>query len=146
MDVFPAFFPLKGAVVVIVGDGEGADAKARLLEGSPAEIRRVSGEAAFRPETYQGALLAFIADGEDADLKAAADLARAAGVLVNVTDRPALCDFTTPAVIDRGAWSQLSAPAAARRPWRPAFAMTLSRRCRRAQAAPPPCWPDFRDR
>jgi precorrin-2 dehydrogenase/sirohydrochlorin ferrochelatase len=102
LDVFPAFFPLKGAVVVIVGDGEGADAKARLLEGSPAEIRRVSGQDAFRPETYQGALLAFIADGDDGDLKAAADLARAAGVLVNVTDRPALCDFTTPAVIDRG--------------------------------------------
>lgn len=102
MDVFPAFFPLKGAVVVIVGDGEGAEAKARLLEGSPAEIRRVSGQDAFRPETYQGALLAFIADGDDSDLKAAADLARAAGALVNVTDRPALCDFTTPAVIDRG--------------------------------------------
>ena len=102
MDVFPAFFPLKGAVVIIVGDGEGAEAKARLLEGSPAEIRRVSGQDAFRPETYQGALLAFIADGDDSDLKAAADLARAAGALVNVTDRPALCDFTTPAVIDRG--------------------------------------------
>ena len=102
MDVFPAFFPLKGAVVVIVGDGEGAQAKARLFEGSPAEVKRIAFDAALKPETYQGALLAFIADGEDTAMKAAADAARAAGALVNVTDRPALCDFTTPAVIDRG--------------------------------------------
>ena len=55
MDVFPAFFPLKGAVVVIVGDGEGAEAKARLFEGSPAEVRRFSGNATLKPETYEGA-------------------------------------------------------------------------------------------
>ena len=102
MDVFPAFFPLKGALVVIAGDGEGAEAKARLFEGSPAQVRRVSGDAALNPETYEGALFAFIADAEDSALAAAAEVARAAGALVNVTDRPALCDFTTPAVIDRG--------------------------------------------
>lgn len=102
MDVFPAYVPLKGALVVIVGDGEGADAKARLFEGSPAAIRRVSGPAALQSQTYEGARLAFIADADDDSLKAAADAARAAGALVNVTDRPALCDFTTPAVIDRG--------------------------------------------
>mgnify|MGYP000007485582 CR=1 FL=1 len=102
MDVFPAFFPLKGAVVVVVGDGEGAEAKARLFEGSPAEVRRISAANAFQAETYQGALLVFIADDTDSAMKMAADLARAAGALVNVTDRPAMCDFTTPAVIDRG--------------------------------------------
>ncbi|MEI6440104.1 MAG: NAD(P)-dependent oxidoreductase [Alphaproteobacteria bacterium] len=102
MDVFPAFFPLKGAVVVIVGDGEGAEAKARLFEGSPAEVRRFSGDATLKPETYEGALFAFIADAEDSVLAEAAQAARAAGALVNVTDRPAMCDFTTPAVIDRG--------------------------------------------
>ena len=102
MDVCPAFFPLKGAVVVIVGDGEGAEAKARLFEGSPAEVRRFSGNATLKPETYEGALFAFIADAEDSVLAEAAQAARAAGALVNVTDRPAMCDFTTPAVIDRG--------------------------------------------
>jgi len=39
MDAFPAYFPLTGRTVVIVGDGEGAQAKVRLFEGSPAEIR-----------------------------------------------------------------------------------------------------------
>lgn len=102
MDAFPAFFPLAGARVVIAGSGEPAEAKARLFEGSPAEVVRVAGAQALLVETYQGAKLAFIADADTAFAEAAAAAARAAHVPVNVTDRPQLCDFTTPAVIDRG--------------------------------------------
>lgn len=102
MDAFPAYFPLAGKIVVIAGTGEAADAKARLFEGSPATLVRAEGDAALRPETYAGARLAFIADADDGFARAAATTARAAGVLVNVVDRPELCDFTTPAVIDRG--------------------------------------------
>ena len=46
MEAFPAFFPLNGARVVIAGDGEGADAKARLLASSPAKVERITGAAA----------------------------------------------------------------------------------------------------
>src|SRR5665213_1170712 len=92
MDAFPAFFPLAGATVVIAGAGEAADAKLRLFDGSPATVRRLAGAA-----------LAFVASSDDAFAEAAAGAARAAHVPVNVVDRPALCDFTTPAVIDRGA-------------------------------------------
>jgi precorrin-2 dehydrogenase/sirohydrochlorin ferrochelatase len=102
MDVFPAFYPLAGAVLVIAGSGEAAAAKARLFESSPATIRRLEGEPAFDPRSYTGALLAFVASSDDAFAEAAAAAARAAHVPVNVVDRPALCDFTTPAVIDRG--------------------------------------------
>jgi precorrin-2 dehydrogenase/sirohydrochlorin ferrochelatase len=102
MDAFPAFFPLSGKTVVISGAGEQADAKVRLFEGSPATIRRVDGAEALEPKAYAGAALAFIASADDAFAEAAAGAARAAGVPVNVVDRPALCDFTTPAVIDRG--------------------------------------------
>src|SRR6185312_17477893 len=49
-----------------------------------------------------GAALAFIASADDGFAEAAAGAARAAHVPVNVVDRPQLCDFTTPAVIDRG--------------------------------------------
>jgi len=102
VDAFPAFFPLAGATVVIAGDGAGAQAKARLFEGSPASVVRLTGDAAAAPQSYADATLIFI-DGED-DLFAQAALlaARSAGAPVNVIDRPALSDFNTPAVIDRG--------------------------------------------
>lgn len=102
MDAFPAFYPLSGKTVVIAGTGEAAEAKLRLFAGSPAQIRRLEGETALRPGSYDGAALAFIATDDDAFAEAAAGAARAAHVPVNVVDRPALCDFTTPALIDRG--------------------------------------------
>ncbi|THD51917.1 bifunctional precorrin-2 dehydrogenase/sirohydrochlorin ferrochelatase [Phenylobacterium sp.] len=102
MDAFPAFYPLSGKTVVVAGTGEAAEAKLRLFAGSPAIIRRLEGEAALKPDAYAGAALAFIATDDDAFAAAAAGAARAAHVPVNVVDRPALCDFTTPALIDRG--------------------------------------------
>ncbi|RAK59776.1 siroheme synthase [Phenylobacterium hankyongense] len=102
MDAFPAFFPLAGRTVVIAGAGEAAAVKARLFEGSPARIVRLEGDAALDASAYAGAALAFVASADDVFAEGAAAAARAAHVPVNVVDRPALCDFTTPAVIDRG--------------------------------------------
>jgi precorrin-2 dehydrogenase/sirohydrochlorin ferrochelatase len=102
MHAFPAFFPLEGAVIVVAGAGEGADAKARLFDGSPARLQRLTGESAFDAAAYQGAALAFIAHPDEAFCVAAAAAARKFGVPVNVVDRPQMCDFTTPAMIDRG--------------------------------------------
>lgn len=102
MDAFPAFFPLKGRSVAIAGEGEAADAKARLFGGSPATVVRLTGAVAIDPASYAGMTLAFIAGGDDGWALAAIAAARAAHVPVNAVDRPALCDFTTPAVIDRG--------------------------------------------
>jgi precorrin-2 dehydrogenase/sirohydrochlorin ferrochelatase len=103
MDAFPAFFPLSGRKVVIAGQGEGALAKARLFEGSPATVVRIDGQEALDPNAYAGAVLAFV-DSDDAEFcRFAAQAARMAGALVNVVDKPQFSDFTTPAVIDRGA-------------------------------------------
>jgi precorrin-2 dehydrogenase/sirohydrochlorin ferrochelatase len=102
LDSFPAYFPLAGRRVVIAGNGEAADNKARLFDGSPATLVRVDGHAAFLPGTYAGAVLAFVAGDDEVFLQAAASAARAARVLVNVVDKPAMSDFNTPAVIDRG--------------------------------------------
>lgn len=102
MDAFPAFFPLAGRTVAIAGEGEAADAKVRLFAGSPATLVRLTGEAALDSASYAGMALAFIAGDDEAWARSAAEAARAAHVPVNVVDRPALCDFTTPAVIDRG--------------------------------------------
>ncbi|MBO9710371.1 MAG: siroheme synthase [Caulobacter sp.] len=102
MDSFPAYFPLAGRKVVIAGRGEAAEAKARLFDGSPAALVRLDGPAAFLPGSYVGAVLAFVAGEDEVFLQAAAQAARAARVLVNVVDKPAMSDFNTPAVIDRG--------------------------------------------
>ena len=102
MEAFPAFFPLTGARVVIAGEGEGADAKARLLKGSPATVARLRGDAARAAESYAGAVIAFVASPRAEFCEAAARAARAAGTPVNVVDHPELCDFHTPAIVDRG--------------------------------------------
>src|SRR3546814_14222183 len=52
-------------------------------------------------EWQDGARLAFVALADEAEARAAAEALRARGLLVNVVDRPDLCDFTTPAIVDR---------------------------------------------
>ncbi len=87
----PLFVRLAGRPVILLGDGEAADAKRRLLERAGA---LVSGEDA-------PAALAIVAiDDEDEALAAVARL-KARGVLVNAVDRPDHCDFTLPAIVDR---------------------------------------------
>jgi precorrin-2 dehydrogenase/sirohydrochlorin ferrochelatase len=103
MDIFPAFYPLKGRRVVIAGDGEPAESKARLFAGSRAEIVRLVGDEALDPAAYAGAALIFIASWDETFAVAAAAAARTLGVPVNVVDRPAMSDFHTPAIVDRGA-------------------------------------------
>jgi siroheme synthase-like protein len=102
MDAFPAFFPLRGRRVVIAGQGEPAEARARLFAGSPAQLVRIDGQEALEPTAYQGAALAFIASHDEGFAREAAAAARAGGAMVNVFDRPALSDFHTPAIVDRG--------------------------------------------
>ncbi|WP_426167471.1 precorrin-2 dehydrogenase/sirohydrochlorin ferrochelatase family protein [Sandarakinorhabdus sp. DWP1-3-1] len=92
MDKLPIFLDVAGRDVIVVGDGEAAAAKARLVTAAGG---RVTDEAATQP------ILAFVAlDDEDAARAAAARL-RARGLLVNVVDRPALSDFLMGAIIDR---------------------------------------------
>jgi uroporphyrin-III C-methyltransferase/precorrin-2 dehydrogenase/sirohydrochlorin ferrochelatase len=92
MHQLPIFVNLTGRTVVLVGEGEAADAKARLIE-------RAGG--CIVPGWEQGATIAFIALDDEAAARAAATELRAHGLLVNVVDRPDLCDFTTPAIVDR---------------------------------------------
>ncbi len=92
MHQLPIFLNLKDQPVLVVGEGEAAEAKARL-------VTRAGGRIVAN--LADGPRLAFVAlDEEDAAATTAAEL-RAAGLLVNVVDSPHLCDFTTPAIIDR---------------------------------------------
>lgn len=103
MDVFPAFYPLAGRRIGLAGEGEGLEARRRLLGGSPAELVILDAGAALSPEAWAGLALGFIAHPDEGFSIQAANAARRAGAPVNVMDRPALCDFTVPALIDRGA-------------------------------------------
>ncbi|TCM17271.1 uroporphyrin-III C-methyltransferase/precorrin-2 dehydrogenase/sirohydrochlorin ferrochelatase [Novosphingobium sp. PhB165] len=92
----PLFHRVGGRPVVVLGVGEAAEAKRRLVERA--------GGVVFDDLAHgrdAGARLAFIAHEDDAAAEADALRARQAGMLVNVVDRPALCDFTAPAVLDR---------------------------------------------
>lgn len=104
MNSFPAFVPLAGRRVVIVGQGRETDEKAALFVGAPCELVRIPADAAaLEPEFYAGAALVFIGDCDTVFAEAARSAAKAGGaLLVNCVDRPALCDFYTPAIVDRG--------------------------------------------
>ena len=92
MQQLPIFVNLAGRQVILVGDGEPAEAKARL-------VRAAGGELVG--EDSADAVMAFVAIDDDAEALAAATRLRARGLLVNVVDRPELCDFTTPSILDR---------------------------------------------
>jgi len=116
---FPVFFSLEGRDVLVVGGGESAARKIRLIQKSGARIVVVapnvtdeiaalakSGALVWEQRTFKehdlaGRALAYGAsDTEPVDL-AVSILARRHGVPVNVVDRPDISDFITPAIVDR---------------------------------------------
>jgi uroporphyrin-III C-methyltransferase/precorrin-2 dehydrogenase/sirohydrochlorin ferrochelatase len=119
LNAFPVFMRVENRRVVIVGGGDEALAKARLIAQSSAVLRIVAAEpeealsvwsdangielvrAAYTPGHLAGAALVFAATGdEDFDRRVVAD-ARARGIPANAVDRPELCDFYTPALVNR---------------------------------------------
>ncbi|QGN54415.1 NAD(P)-dependent oxidoreductase [Novosphingobium sp. Gsoil 351] len=90
MHSLPLFHRIAGQPVIVLGEGAAAEAKARLVERAGGVIVG---------EDHACARLAFIAQPEP---EPAAARLRARGVLVNVADRPDLCDFTLPSVLERG--------------------------------------------
>lgn len=87
----PLLLRIAGRPVMLLGEGEAADAKRRLLERAGAVVVGDSEDAAI-------AVVAI--EDEDAALAAVVRL-KARGMLVNAVDRPEQCDFTLPAIVDR---------------------------------------------
>ncbi|NNC60656.1 MAG: siroheme synthase [Erythrobacter sp.] len=89
----PLFHRIDGKRVVVIGEGAMGEAKRRLVE-------RAGGIPCSEAEAHHAAL-AFVALEDDRASRAACQKLRALGLLVNVADRPDLCDFTTPSILDR---------------------------------------------
>ena len=90
MRSLPLFHRIAGQPIIVLGEGAMGEAKARLVE-------RAGGVVVG--EDDPDAQLAFITIESP---EAAVARLRARGVLVNVADRPELCDFTLPSVLERG--------------------------------------------
>ena len=92
----PLFHNIKGQRVLVLGQGEVAEPKRRLVERAGGiieddELRAID----------EGVRIALIAYEDAKACEVAAINLRCAGMLVNVVDRPELCDFTTPSILDR---------------------------------------------
>jgi uroporphyrin-III C-methyltransferase/precorrin-2 dehydrogenase/sirohydrochlorin ferrochelatase len=117
--VFPAFHKVASRPVLVVGNGAAAIAKVRLLLETQALIRVVADTPsnelldliashslehrarAFDAADLEDAVLVFAASGErerDAQVIAAA---RVRNIPANAVDIPELCDFYTPAIVNR---------------------------------------------
>ncbi|MGA9865313.1 MAG: bifunctional precorrin-2 dehydrogenase/sirohydrochlorin ferrochelatase, partial [Acetobacteraceae bacterium] len=95
---FPIFLDLAGRRALVVGDGPSAARKAASLREAGAEVAE---HTFYAPRLLDGCAIAIGADAPEADLAALSRDARARGIPVNIVDRPALCGFVTPAIVDR---------------------------------------------
>ncbi|KLI63439.1 precorrin-2 dehydrogenase/sirohydrochlorin ferrochelatase family protein [Aurantiacibacter marinus] len=96
MQQLPLFHTITGQPVIVLGEGEMAEPKRRLVERAGGRV-----VADMQEGLDEGARLAFVAHDDPAMCESDAIRLRCAGLLVNVVDRPELCDFTTPSILDR---------------------------------------------
>jgi len=115
MNQFPIFLSLAGTAPLVVGGGELAAVKARLLlkrarlvevasdRPSP-QLTALINEGRVKlvsprvdPAMLTGRPLVISASGDAAEDRRVSELARALGIPVNVPDRPELCSFSLPA-------------------------------------------------
>jgi uroporphyrin-III C-methyltransferase/precorrin-2 dehydrogenase/sirohydrochlorin ferrochelatase len=118
----PIFLALEGKRAVVAGNGPAVAWKAELLSAAGAEVdvfaerpceelralvvqaprgAIVLHERAWQPQDFAGAAVAVGGFDEEAGAQAFAGAARAAGVAVNVIDKPAHCDFSFGAIVNR---------------------------------------------
>lgn len=119
MNMFPMFLAMKDRSVIIVGGGEQAAQKCRLILKTTARITVLAdtldpelashereGLITLLPlqtpaEIFADAALVFIATGCKGADSAWARLAKEKNAVVNVVDYPELCDAYTPSIVDR---------------------------------------------
>ena len=119
MDFLPIFVATTDRKIVVVGQGQMADAKCRGVLKTTANVTVFADTPSVEAQgwaeqglidlrsglpsakDFEGAALFYAAHAEDSINDALADMARSAGAIVNVLDRTDACDFITPAIVDR---------------------------------------------
>jgi precorrin-2 dehydrogenase/sirohydrochlorin ferrochelatase len=120
MKYYPIFLRVAGRPCLVLGAGRVAEQKVESLLKAGACVTVISPDItarlaalaaarkirhharAYQPGDLRGAFLVYAAThSEELHVQIAMD-AKKAGVLLNVVDRPQLCDFITPAIVERG--------------------------------------------
>jgi len=97
---YPVFLDLAGQPCTVLGDGTFAVEKAAALREAGANVRVIASRD-YRPGALAGARLVIDAS-EDHEVNRLSWMeAEAAGILINVVDRPAQCRFIAPAIVNR---------------------------------------------
>jgi uroporphyrin-III C-methyltransferase / precorrin-2 dehydrogenase / sirohydrochlorin ferrochelatase len=91
----------EGRQCLVIGEGDLADAKARLAHGAKLTVTRVASLEEYSCDLFNRGSIAFVVnDNIEVSEKWVRQL-RASGFLVNVADQPDISDFILPAMIDR---------------------------------------------
>ncbi len=119
MRYFPVYMDLQEAKVLIVGGGEQAAQKLRLLTKTDVNLELVSSEIneeiaelekngritvhrrEFSADDLNGCRLVYAAIEDETLAARISELAQSRQIPVNVVDMPNLCTFITPAIVDR---------------------------------------------
>lgn len=95
--MLPAVIDPKRVKVGLAGAGEALERRRVMLAEAGIAPRCIDADAAL-----DGLHILYVAGASESVSEALAARARTAGILVNVEDRPALCDFHVPAQLHRG--------------------------------------------
>jgi len=100
MRYYPVFLDLGGQPCIVLGDGKFAVEKAAALREAGANVRVIPTRE-YRPGALAGARLVVDASEDEEVNRLTWQEAEAAGILINVVDRPAQCRFIAPAIVNR---------------------------------------------
>src|ERR1700687_5780620 len=100
MRYYPVFLDLTGQLCIVLGDGKFATEKAGALREAGGDVQVISSRD-YRPGALAGARLVVDASEDPEINRLSWQEAEAAGILINVVDRPEQCRFIAPAIVRR---------------------------------------------
>jgi uroporphyrin-III C-methyltransferase/precorrin-2 dehydrogenase/sirohydrochlorin ferrochelatase len=101
MQTLPVFLDVKGRSCLLVGDGDLAQRKRRLLDKAGAVVIQIADQ--FVEDSLNGVVLVIAASADNVLNQRVSIAATSRNIPVNVVDQPDLCTFIFPSIVERGA-------------------------------------------